>query len=310
MRPGSPMRMSAHESPETVLPTSVVTPAPAPRPTPDLVQAARDAWLECEGLHPLPEPVWKLLSLVPELCAAAERSGPAGALGLAAGSPVGRLTRLFAHELRNRALPLGMALQTLAVDGDSREAREQTERQLRLLLEGVERLAGDLSRLIDLTPPEAAPLRRLAAEVFDSHRLEADALGVALVGVADLTETPVDAARCRLVLSNLVLNGIRFADRAKPERWVRLAAGPEPGAPSWWRVEVADNGVGISEPLQSHLLRGSLRRPDDSYLAGLGLPITREAVEQMGGRFGLASRSGLGTTVSFTVSERSAADRG
>jgi signal transduction histidine kinase len=292
------------------LAASAEDPGVSPRSTAELVQATREAWLECEGLHPLPEPVWKLLGLVPELCAAVEREAPQGGAVAQprAAAPRGeqaaaRLSRLFAHELRNRVLPLEMALQALEVDGTSIEAREQAERQLRLLLAGLERLAADLSSLGAPPGGEAAPLARIAAEVFEANRLEADALGVDLL--ADpLPATPVDAAVARLALHNLVLNGLRFHDRRKNERWVRVSARREEGAPVWLRVEVADNGVGISPGLQLHLAKVSIARPDESNLAGLGLAICREAVERLGGRLGLTSREGVGTAAWFTLAEK------
>jgi signal transduction histidine kinase len=150
----------------------------------------------------------------------------------------------------------------------------------------------------------------VAAEVFEANRLEAEETNVELLGAAELPDAPVDAAHARLVLHNLVLNGLRFHDRRKNERWVRVGARREESAPGWWRVEVADNGVGISRGLQVHLASASIGRPDDSHLAGLGVAVSREAIERLGGRLEISSREGVGTTAWFTLAEKQEPDGG
>jgi len=69
------------------------------------------------------------------------------------------------------------------------------------------------------------------------------------------------------------------------------------------KVEVADNGFGIDERHQDKIFERFYRVKDDNTRfvtgTGLGLPIVKGLVEQMGGEIILNSVSGEGTT--FTV---------
>jgi signal transduction histidine kinase len=70
----------------------------------------------------------------------------------------------------------------------------------------------------------------------------------------------------------------------------------------FWRISVADNGVGIPKRMQSQVFEQFVRaHPQVAEGTGLGLAIAREAVQQMGGRIWLESQEGKGTTFHFTV---------
>jgi signal transduction histidine kinase len=117
----------------------------------------------------------------------------------------------------------------------------------------------------------------------------------------------VDGASIVQALVNLLGNGIRFTPDGG---WVRLQAlrdGP------WLKISVIDNGVGIEEERQKHLLdrslnvRDSLNHHSSSTLEfnsaglGFGLPIARGIVEAHGGYLTLESSPGTGTTVTVRI---------
>jgi signal transduction histidine kinase len=75
--------------------------------------------------------------------------------------------------------------------------------------------------------------------------------------------------------------------------------------PSHLRVSVTDNGSGI-RPENRSLVFEKFQQASDTLTdkpqgTGLGLPICREIVEYFGGRIWVESRSGKGSTFSFTV---------
>ena len=68
---------------------------------------------------------------------------------------------------------------------------------------------------------------------------------------------------------------------------------------------VVDNGIGISEEDQKHLFEKFHRIENEKTKAvkgsGLGLFITKQLVEKMGGEIGVTSKVGQGSTFYFTL---------
>lgn len=112
-----------------------------------------------------------------------------------------------------------------------------------------------------------------------------------------------DPTRLRQVLANLVDNAIKFTDRG--EIVLRVGAVEEWGTRAVLRFEVRDTGVGIAPAMQQRIF-DILSRPDAAgerpyASSGLGLMISRRLVEMMGGRIGVQSGLGRGSTFWFTA---------
>lgn len=108
-----------------------------------------------------------------------------------------------------------------------------------------------------------------------------------------------DAARIQQVLANLVSNAVKFTQSGGVTIFVQE---PSESACEWAFV-VADTGSGMDEKRAQNLFQPFGHTSDDSLGrdvgAGLGLSITRDLVEAMGGRIEVESELGKGT--SFTV---------
>jgi signal transduction histidine kinase len=109
-----------------------------------------------------------------------------------------------------------------------------------------------------------------------------------------------DRDRLTQVIVNLLSNAAKFCDREHGH--VRITTALEP---SHLRVSVTDNGSGI-RPENRSLVFEKFQQASDTLTdkpqgTGLGLPICREIVEYFGGRIWVESRSGKGSTFSFTV---------
>lgn len=108
-----------------------------------------------------------------------------------------------------------------------------------------------------------------------------------------------DDVRLKEVLMNFLSNAIKYN---RDNGFVRVRAKVVSGAVA---VSVEDNGYGLSPEEQSHLFEKFFRSEAPEYRkvpgTGLGLFITRELVERMGGTVSFASEKGKGTTFTFTL---------
>ena len=111
-----------------------------------------------------------------------------------------------------------------------------------------------------------------------------------------------DAGRLRQVLLNLAGNAVKFTDSGNIA--IEANVTNRDGFP-WLRVEVADSGIGIPEQMRPRLF--SMFTQADSSIArrfggsGLGLAISKRIVDLVGGRIGVESEEGRGSTFWFEV---------
>jgi signal transduction histidine kinase/CheY-like chemotaxis protein len=113
-----------------------------------------------------------------------------------------------------------------------------------------------------------------------------------------------DPVRLRQLLVNLLNNAVKFTERGRVDVEVSLLAIDADGALRL-RFDVHDTGIGIArEHLDS--VFDAFTQADASTTrrhggSGLGLAIAKELVELMGGRLGVDSRPGLGSTFWFEL---------
>lgn len=218
---------------------------------------------------------------------------------------LGSFGRDLAHELRNRLSTAETALHLLGQEDLDGPTRERVLLALRRTVKRIEGVADDVHALaIAQGSEETAQGRRLSLralfeETVSELRGMAEERGVRIEAQEMVPDVQVDATRVELALINLIGNAIKYSDPAKEDRWVRVSVQRDD---RYWRISVEDNGVGIPDGMQDRVFEQFVRaHPAVAEGSGLGLAIAREAVEQMGGRIWLESRTGVGTTFAFTV---------
>ncbi|GAB4448842.1 MAG: hypothetical protein Kow0031_31340 [Anaerolineae bacterium] len=112
-----------------------------------------------------------------------------------------------------------------------------------------------------------------------------------------------DPLRIRQVLVNLVGNAIKFTDHG--EIVVSVERLGEQGERVHLRFAVNDTGIGIPAEKQAHIFN-SFAQADGSTTrkyggTGLGLTISKQLIELMGGRIWVESQPGRGATFFFTL---------
>jgi signal transduction histidine kinase/ActR/RegA family two-component response regulator len=120
-----------------------------------------------------------------------------------------------------------------------------------------------------------------------------------------------DAFRLKQILLNFIGNAIKFSERG--EIAVRVRATDEDRLSLTLRIEVADQGIGLSPEQQARLFQ-PFSQADDSTTrkyggTGLGLVISKRVARLMGGDVGVISEAGRGSTFWLTVRLRRAEDR-
>jgi len=144
--------------------------------------------------------------------------------------------------------------------------------------------------------PESAAL--LLAEAAEAIRGYADDLGVHIrleLPTPDLMLN-VDRERFIQVLNNLLSNAVKFSPENGP---IELRA--EAREEGCIRVSVCDHGPGIPPEFQDRLFNKFFQADASSTRekggTGLGLHISRQIIEHMGGQIGFDTHVGQGTTM-------------
>lgn len=144
-------------------------------------------------------------------------------------------------------------------------------------------------------------LRGITEEVTDLVAGQAYRKGLEIAGLIG-RDVPVrlmgDPARIRQVLTNLMGNAVKFTDKGEVVLEVLLVRKTD--AEATIRMCVRDTGIGISKEAQGRIFE-SFTQADGTMTrryggTGLGLTISKQLAELMGGTIGVQSHEGRGST--------------
>ncbi len=182
---------------------------------------------------------------------------------------------------------------------------QSSGRDLLSLIDGILDLSKIEARKIVLENT-SFNLRDAVGDIAQIMQVQANAKGLSMhssVSPAIPLLLRGDAHRLRQVLTNLVANAIKFTERGE----VRLDAALESRCDHTATVgfTITDTGIGI-HPGQVGELFSPFTQADCSTTrryggTGLGLTISKQLVELMGGAIGVNSREGRGSTFKFTA---------
>lgn len=149
-------------------------------------------------------------------------------------------------------------------------------------------------------------IRDLVFEVADLLRVSCDNKGISLrVDISNSIPSALvaDETRLKQVLTNMLGNSIKFTSKGSVT--LRLTLLNVIGSENNVLFEVIDTGIGIPDS-KKHLLFQSFTQIDSSHTrkfggTGLGLVISKQLVELMGGDMKVESTEGKGSTFSFNV---------
>lgn len=188
---------------------------------------------------------------------------------------MGRMAAGVAHEIRNPLSSMKMTVQMLR-----KEARDAEPYDL--LLREIERLELTAAELTGASQPLRREPARLEAAVDDVLKLMRRRLEHLGVRVEKRYEpappVPVDVARFKRCVMNLVLNG---AQAMPGGGTLAVALRARDGRV---RLEVTDEGGGVPPAIRDRIFEPFVTTKEDGV--GLGLALTRRIVEDHGGAIG------------------------
>jgi len=217
-----------------------------------------------------------------------------------------RFISVVSHEMRT---PLNAIIGMSDLLRDTQLTREQAD-MLQTLRGSSKVMLGLVEDVLDFSKIEAGKLS-LDKTDFDLHALinstcriisaQAAAKGVEFV-VSIMPQVPPavrgDPHHLRQILINLAVNAVKFTERGSVT--VHVSAQDETDSRVQLKFSIRDTGIGIAPEAQKRIFesftqaeRSTMRRFGGT---GLGTTIAKQLVDLMGGRIGLESAVGLGTT--------------
>ena len=220
------------------------------------------------------------------------------------------MARQVAHEIKNPLMPMKLSVQHLlrthrppaddATTGE-RDFAARFERTSHMLIDQIDtltRIASDFSTFARMPnrAPESLDLNEVAREaaaLFEGPLADNDRTTLDIALAAEPLPVQADHEEVRRVLVNLLTNALQAIPSGAPGH-ITLASRLEEGHAV---LSVTDNGVGIASDVRSKVFQPSFSTKTSGM--GLGLAISKRAVEAAGGTIAFDTADGAGTT--FTV---------
>jgi len=220
---------------------------------------------------------------------------------------------VVSHELRTPLTSIKNAV-NIILGGTAGEITQNQEKFLSLASRNIDRLAGIINDLLDLSKLEAGKVEMRFQEVdlnepldtvISSLRPQAENKSITIskeISV-DLPKIYGDEDKIEQIFTNLINNAIKFTPDGGS---IKTSARP---LDDFIEISVKDTGIGIPEKELDHVfdkfhqISGSLTRKTGG--TGLGLPITKRLIEAHKGEIRVESEVGKGSKFIFTLPQYS-----
>jgi signal transduction histidine kinase/CheY-like chemotaxis protein len=216
----------------------------------------------------------------------------------------------MSHEFRT---PLNsiLALSRLLLGRVDGELTGEQEKQVQYIRRAAESLTELVNDLLDLAKVAAGkivviPSEFAAAEVFATLRgmlrplLVGDAVALVFEEPDDVPALMTDEAKLSQILRNFISNAIKFTEHGEVRVWANYDRDTD-----MVTFSVRDTGIGIAEADHEVIFQefGQIANPIQRRIkgTGLGLPLSKQLAELLGGEVALESALGQGSVFSVTI---------
>jgi len=205
----------------------------------------------------------------------------------------------ISHDLRSPLRSMQGFAQALIEDCDEQlnDTGKGYTRRIMTSSQYMDTLLQDLLKYSRLSRTEmdrtTLNLESVVNEVIESLNREIEDKKAAVEIERPLLQVYANLSTLKQVLSNLITNALKFVEDGNSPR-IRFRTEQRDGSVRVW---VEDNGIGIAQEHQDKIfgLFERLHNANHYPGTGVGLAIVRKAMERMGGRVGLISKSGQGS---------------
>jgi len=214
---------------------------------------------------------------------------------------------VVSHELRTPLTSIRGAI-GLVASGAIASGSEQHQHMLATALHNAERLSALINDLLDVQKFESGQFQLsvkdmnligMVEKAIDDIQPYADRFQVVIQSELQPAMVCAEEGRVRQVLDNLLSNAIKFSDSGKTIQVRMLLQG------KWVRLEVEDQGCGISDEFRPHVFEKFSQADSSSSRkvegTGLGLTICKSIIEAHKGRIGFISQPGQGSIFWFEL---------
>lgn len=214
----------------------------------------------------------------------------------------------MSHEVRT---PMNGILGFTELLKEPRLTGEQQQQYISIIEKSGDRMLNIINDIISISKLEAGQMETNLSTVNINEQLEfilsffrpeAEAKGIKLIGSPDPSQAEfyieTDKEKLIAILTNLVKNALKFTSQGSIETGFEYSNKEV-------KFFVRDTGLGIPDH-QKELIFERFRQGNDTLTksfegTGLGLSISKAYVELMGGKIGVESMEGTGSTFWFTI---------
>ncbi len=208
------------------------------------------------------------------------------------------------HELRTPLTLIYSPLKRLLDSGEIDNAAHS--RQLEDILKQTRRVKDIIDMVLDVRKMETGTetlsiashrLNEWIRQVADAFKEELLHKKIELEYQLDTSvgEVPFDAAKCQIVLSNLIMNAMKFSNA---NTCITVSSHLEE---DYVRISVSDQGIGLDNVDITRLFERFYQGAHDRHGTGIGLSYARLLVEMHKGRIGAANNAGNGATFFYEL---------
>lgn len=209
-------------------------------------------------------------------------------------------TNMMVHELR---APLTAIRGYASMIEDSQLLPTQQQEQMHKISASASRLTRLVNDFLEVARLQAGTLkvtnqsidvRTIATSVVDEQKSVAEAKGLAITATVPVSAVTLatDSVRLQQIVTNLVSNAVKYTDTGS----VTLVVSDNKSSVE---IRIKDTGHGISAADQTKLFKPFMRVGNadagKEIGSGLGMWITKQLVELLGGKVSIESIEGVGT---------------
>jgi len=212
------------------------------------------------------------------------------------------MAKQVAHEIKNPLTPMKLSIQHLerTIQTGKKPDEKEVRRLAKNLIEQIDALTGIANAFSDFAKmPKSRKEKVNLVEVIDNSISLFDKFQHINLSFYNSESDPAmvlsDKDQLLRVMNNLLKNSIQ-ATTETPDPKVEIKLLKEGG---FFKIAISDNGPGIDEQVQDRIFVPNFTTKSRGM--GLGLAISKNIVEQFGGKIWFETSEGLGTTFYFQL---------